>query len=102
MSGAGYSLLFLSGLALINGAVPSEHRGGVLSAVYLFAYLSLGVVALVLGAVATQRGLGLAVDLGAGIIALLSLATIGLLAALGMSEDTPTPSASIVRPPSSS
>ena len=80
MSGVGYSLLFLGGLALINGAVPADHRGGVLSALYLFAYLSLGTVALVLGAVATQRGLGLAVNLGAGIITLLSLATIGLLA----------------------
>jgi hypothetical protein len=65
---------------LINGAVPAQHRGGVLSALYLFAYLSLGAVALVLGVVATQRGLGLAVDLGAAVIALLSLATIGLLA----------------------
>jgi hypothetical protein len=52
LSGAGYSILFLGGLALINGAVPSEHRGGMLSALYLFAYLSLGVVALVLGAIA--------------------------------------------------
>ena len=82
MSGVGYSLLFLSGLALINGAVSTERRGGVLSAVYLFAYLSLGIVALVLGAVATQRGLGLAVELGAGVITLLSLATVGLLAML--------------------
>jgi hypothetical protein len=54
----------------------------VLSALYLFAYLSLGIVALVLGVVATQRGLGLAVDLGAGVITLLSLATISLLATL--------------------
>lgn len=80
MSGAGYSLLFLGGLALINGAIPAQHRGGVLSALYLFAYLSLGVVAFVLGGVATQRGLGLAVDLGAAVITLFSLATIGLLA----------------------
>jgi MFS family permease len=80
MSGAGYSLLFLGGLALINGAIPAQHRGGVLSALYLFAYLSLGVVALALGVVATQRGLGLAVDLGAAVITLFSLATIGLLA----------------------
>jgi predicted MFS family arabinose efflux permease len=80
MSGAGYSLLFLGGLALINGAVPAQHRGGVLSALYLFAYLSLGVVAFVLGVVATQRGLGLAVDLGAAVITLFSLATLGLLA----------------------
>jgi hypothetical protein len=80
MSGAGYNLLFLGGLALINGAVPAQHRGGVLSALYLFAYLSLGVVAFVLGVVATQRGLGLAVDLGAAVITLFSLATLGLLA----------------------
>jgi predicted MFS family arabinose efflux permease len=80
MSGAGYSLLFLGGLALINGAVPVQHRGGVLSALYLFAYLSLGVVAFVLGVVATRRGLGLAVDLGAAVITLFSLATLGLLA----------------------
>ena len=57
-----------------------QHRGGVLSALYLFAYLSLGLVAFALGIVATQRGLGLAVDLGAAVITLLSLATIGLLA----------------------
>jgi hypothetical protein len=80
MSGAGYSLLFLGGLALISGAIPAQHRGGVLSALYLFAYLSLGVVAFVLGVLATQRGLGLAVDLGAAVITLFSLATIGLLA----------------------
>jgi predicted MFS family arabinose efflux permease len=80
MSGVGYSLLFLGGLALINGAVTTQHRGGVLSALYLFAYLSLGIVAFVLGIVATQRGLGLAVDLGAAVITLFSLAAIGLLA----------------------
>jgi hypothetical protein len=38
MSGAGYSLLFLGGLASINGAVLTEHRGGVLSSLYLCAY----------------------------------------------------------------
>jgi hypothetical protein len=79
MSGVGYSLLFLGGMALINGTVATERRGGVLSAVYLLAYLSLGIVALLLGAVATQQGLALAVDLGAGVIVLLSLTTIRLL-----------------------
>jgi MFS family permease len=91
MSGAGYSLLFLGGLALINGAVSAEHRGGVLSAIYLFAYLSLGVVALVLGAVATERGLDLAVNLGAGVITLLSLATLALLIALPGTHRTAAP-----------
>ena len=72
-----------------------------LSALYLFAYLSLGIVALVLGAVATQRGLGLAVDLGAGIITLLSLVTIGLIVTLRMSANAPAVSSSIVSPPPS-
>jgi len=80
IAGIGYSLLVLGGLALIGGAVPVSHRGGVLSALYLFAYLSLGTVALTLGVVATERGLALAVDLGAAAITLLSLGTLGLLA----------------------
>jgi predicted MFS family arabinose efflux permease len=80
IAGVGYSLLVLGGLALLGGAVPERHRGGVLSALYLFAYLSMGIVALGLGVVATERGLGLAVDLGAAAITLLSLGTIGLLA----------------------
>ena len=91
MSGVGYSLLFLGGMALINGTVATERRGGVLSAVYLLAYLSLGVVALLLGAVATQRGLGLAVDLGAGVIVLLSLATIRVLTTQPRSHCPVTP-----------
>jgi MFS family permease len=80
IGGIGYSLLVLGGLALIGDAVPESRRGGVLSALYLFAYLSMGIVALGLGIVATEHGLGLAVDLGAAAIALLSLGTIGLLA----------------------
>jgi predicted MFS family arabinose efflux permease len=81
-AGAGYSLLFLSALEVINAAAPPAQRGGVLSALYLLAYLSMGAVAIVLGAVATAWGLGLAVDLGAGAIAILSLATL-LLAGSG-------------------
>jgi MFS family permease len=77
-AGAGYSLLFLSAVAVINAAAPVKHRGGVLSAAYLPAYLSISTVALVLGVVATARGLRLAVELGAGAIAVLSLATLVL------------------------
>ena len=80
-SGVGYSLLVLGGLEMINVAAPPHRRGGTLSALYLIAYLSLGAVALLLGAVATASGLGLAVDLGAGVIGAMSLATLGLAAA---------------------
>ena len=79
ISGAGYSLLFFGGLATINSAAPAEHRGGVLSAIYLLAYVSLGAVSLLLGAVATAHGLGFAVNFGAGVIALLSAITVALV-----------------------
>ncbi len=79
-AGAGYSLLFLSALEVINAAAPAQHRGGVLSALYLLAYLSMGVVALVLGVVATAWGLGPAADLGAAVVAGLSLFTLILAA----------------------
>jgi hypothetical protein len=81
-AGAGYSLLFLSGLAVIHAAAPPDQRGAMLSALYLLSYLSMGATAIVLGAVATAGSLEFAVDLGAGVIAVLSLATM-LLAASG-------------------
>jgi predicted MFS family arabinose efflux permease len=80
ISGAGYALMLFGGLATINGAAPAEHRAGVLSALYLLAYVSLGAVSLLLGAVATAHGLGFAVNLGAGMIALLSVITVALVA----------------------
>ena len=81
-AGVGYSLLFLGGLEIINLAAPPERRGGILSALYLFAYLSLGGVALTLGKVATVWGLKLAIDLGAATITLLSGVTIALVASM--------------------
>ncbi|TDG09790.1 MFS transporter [Paraburkholderia guartelaensis] len=82
MTGAGYSLLFLSALEVINRATPVERRGGTLSALYLLGYLAVGILAPILGRVATVNGLGFAVYLGAAVIAALSVATIGL--ALGL------------------
>jgi hypothetical protein len=52
----------------------------VLSALYLLAYVSLGAVSFLLGAVATAHGLGFAVNLGAGVIALFSVVTVALVA----------------------
>ena len=82
MSGAGYSLLFLSALQVINAAAPAQQRGGVLSALNLLAYLSMGMVAIILGIVATDWRFRLAVDLGAGVIAVLSVATLALASAI--------------------
>jgi hypothetical protein len=44
------------------------------------AYVSLGAVSLLLGAVATAHGLGFAVNLGAGVISLFSVITVALVA----------------------
>jgi predicted MFS family arabinose efflux permease len=74
-AGAGYSLLFVGGLQLISASVPPRHRSGVLSALYLLAYLSIAVVAVALGMVATARGLAVAVDLGAVVITIMSIIT---------------------------
>ncbi|WP_322028644.1 MFS transporter [Paraburkholderia sp. J76] len=86
ITGAGYSLLFLSALEVINRATPVERRGGTLSALYLLGYLAVGILAPVLGRVATVHGLGFAVYVGAGVIAALSCATLGL--ALGARRTT--------------
>jgi hypothetical protein len=91
MAGAGYSLLFLSALQVINTAATAQHRGAVLSALYLLAYLSMGMVAISLGIVATGWGLRLATDLGVGVIALLSLATLAFATAMRPSTALPSP-----------
>src|SRR6202163_3745375 len=75
-AGGAYSLLFVGGLQVISVAAPERHRGGILAALYLLSYLSMGALALILGAIATARGLGLAVDLGAAAIILMNVATL--------------------------
>ena len=77
-AGAGYSLGFMGGLGLLSANAPAEHRAGALSALYLVAYLLQGVIALALGVVATAWGLGVAVETGAAVIALISMSAIGL------------------------
>jgi hypothetical protein len=77
-AGGAYSLLFVGGQQVISLAAPESNRGGILSALYLLGYLSMGGLALVLGAIATTRGLGLAVDLGAVAIILMNVATLVL------------------------
>ncbi len=81
-AGAGYSLLFLSALEVIGRTTKTDGRVGVLSAIYLLAYLSLGGSALVLGIVATAYGLASAVNLGTAAIFALSLCTLVVAKAL--------------------
>jgi MFS family permease len=84
-AGAGYSLLFSGGLNLLSTNAPPHHRGGTLSALFLVAYLTQGIVALGLGTIATARGLAFAIDIGAIFIAILSIAAIPLALHVGKS-----------------
>ncbi len=81
VSGTGYGLLFLGGLGLTNRHAPAHHRAQTLSAVYLVAYLSQGLVAVAVGLSATSIGLAPAVDIWAPIIAAICILA-ALLAAL--------------------
>ncbi|MBC7663533.1 MAG: hypothetical protein H7276_07000 [Caulobacter sp.] len=78
LSGAGYSLLFLGGLTLINAHAPGRHRAGTLSTIYLVGYLAMGATALALGAIATRWGLRVAIEIGATGIAAMALGAAAL------------------------
>jgi predicted MFS family arabinose efflux permease len=93
-AGGAYSLLFVGGLQMINAASPERHRGGILAALYLLSYLSMGALALVLGAIATARGLGLAVDLGAAAIILMNVATLVFATATSTKRQSAAPPSS--------
>ncbi|WP_230674023.1 MFS transporter [Rathayibacter sp. Leaf248] len=83
VSGVGYSLSFSGGLSLVGRAAPAEHRGSMISAVYLVSYLGQAVTAVAAGALATSLGLELALDLVAPVVALLCVAA-GVVALLDL------------------
>jgi MFS family permease len=93
-AGGAYSLLFVGGLQVISAVAPEHRRGGILSALYLLGYLSMGALALVLGDIATRWGLGLAVDLGAAAIILTNITTLVLALTVPFTEPRSTDPAS--------
>ncbi|MDB5580242.1 MAG: hypothetical protein JWR80_5418 [Bradyrhizobium sp.] len=88
-TGGAYSLLFVGGLQVVSAAAPEHHRGGVLSALYLLSYLSMGALALLLGTIATTWGLSQAVDIGAVAIMLVNAATLVLAGRIPSSLPAP-------------
>jgi len=78
LMGAGYALLFISALNLVNSTTPTQQRGGVLSALYLVAYLSMGSFALSLGVVVQFSGLATAVAAGSVVLASFGFAALFL------------------------
>ena len=68
ITGIGYALLFLGAFTLINTVAPVNHRGGVLSALYLVGDLSMGSFGYVLGGVARVWGLASAIAVGSTVL----------------------------------
>lgn len=85
-SGIGYALMVYGGLAIVSARTPNAIRGAAMSAVFLFAYLFTGVLALGLGRTATVLGLPVASLVGIAIMAALCL--IVLVASLLPPADT--------------
>jgi MFS family permease len=83
VAGIGYGLLFLGGLGLTNRHAPTHHRASMLSAVYLAAYFTQGVVAVAIGLTATRIGLEPALDVWAPIIAAICLTATTLAITIG-------------------
>ena len=81
--GIGFSLMSLGGLSLINANAPADHRGGVLSALYFTAFVMQALIVSPLGVAATAWGPDVAVDLGAIVIALLSVSAISPAISIG-------------------
>lgn len=82
-AGVGYGLLFLGGLGLLNRHAPAHHRAGTISVVYTVAYLSQGIVAVLLGLEATAVGLRTALGVAAPVLIVLALATSVIATLLG-------------------
>jgi MFS family permease len=57
VGGAGFGVAFLGALRILVGALPAEHRAGVLSAFYIVSYLALSLPAIAAGFVVQSLGL---------------------------------------------
>jgi predicted MFS family arabinose efflux permease len=67
-TGGGYSLMYAGGLGIITATAQVHHRAAVISAAFTVGYLVQAVVALVLGAIATDTGLLVAIELAAVVV----------------------------------
>lgn len=91
-SGTGYALMVYGGLAIITGVTPKDVRGGVLSGVFLFAYLFTGILAVILGKIATLSDLAHAAFAEVLVMSALCLASLILLVAYARREPLSPPS----------
>lgn len=79
VGGIAYSLAFTGGLGVINRIAPDEHRGAVLSLLYLVAYILQALAAIGVGVLATAGTLSGAVAIAAVVLAAVCVAVLALL-----------------------
>jgi len=73
IAGAGFGVAFLGALRALSAAIPSEHRGAVMSAFYIVAYAALSLPAILAGILVTPLGLNATFEILGSIIAALAL-----------------------------
>ncbi|MBB0968365.1 MFS transporter [Dietzia aerolata] len=79
VGGIAYSFAFSGGLGVMNRTAPDEHRGAILSLLYLVAYFLQGAVAIGVGLLATTKSLSTAVTASALFLGCLCVVVLVLL-----------------------
>jgi MFS family permease len=91
VGGLGFGVAFLGALRTLSVAIPPEHRGAVMSAFYIVAYLSLSLPAVVAGFVVTPLGLESTFEIFGSVVA-----AVALLVALEAWRQRPQPAVELV------
>jgi predicted MFS family arabinose efflux permease len=73
IGGTGFGVAFLGALRTLSAAIPPDHRGAVMSAFYVVAYLSLSLPAVIAGFVVTSLGLESTFEIFGSVVAGLAL-----------------------------
>jgi MFS family permease len=73
LGGFGFGVAFLGALRTLSAAIPPAHRGSVMSAFYVVAYLSLSLPAVVAGFVVTPLGLDETFEIFGSVVAVIAL-----------------------------
>jgi MFS family permease len=73
LAGVGFGVAFLGALRTLSAAIPPEHRGSVMSAFYVVAYLSLSLPAVIAGFVVTPLGLDETFEIFGSVVAVIAL-----------------------------
>jgi MFS family permease len=73
VAGVGFGVAFLGALRALSAVIPPEHRGSVMSAFYVVAYMSISVPAVIAGFVVTPLGLESTFEIFGSVVAALAL-----------------------------